>query len=60
VPFEQSQLFAEELARLGKPHELKILEGMGHYLLEPERTPAVDDLFNTTLSFFERELRRPE
>ena len=60
VPFRQSQLLAEELARLGKPHELKILEGMGHYLLEPERTPAIDDLFNTTLSFFERELRRPE
>jgi dipeptidyl aminopeptidase/acylaminoacyl peptidase len=59
VPFTQSELLAAELARLGKPHELKILEGMGHYLLEPERTPAVDDLFNTTVAFFQRELRRP-
>ena len=60
VPFTQSQMLADELMRLGKPHELKILEGMGHYLLEPERTPAIDDLFNTTIRFFERELRRPE
>jgi dipeptidyl aminopeptidase/acylaminoacyl peptidase len=59
VPPSQSQLLADELARLGKPHELKILEGMGHYLLEPERTPAIDDLFNTTVAFFERELGRP-
>ncbi|HEY0604707.1 MAG TPA: carboxypeptidase regulatory-like domain-containing protein [Herpetosiphonaceae bacterium] len=59
VPFTQSQLLADELQRLGKPHELHILEGMGHYLLATERTPAIDDLFNTTLDFFDRTLRRP-
>lgn len=59
VPFTQSQLLADELERLGKRHELHILEGMGHYLLEPERTPAIDDLFNTTTGFFRRELRAP-
>lgn len=56
VPFTQSQLLSAELDRLGKPHELHILEGMGHYLLEPKRTPAIDDLFRTTIEFFAREL----
>ena len=60
VPFTQSELLADELARLGKPHELHILEGMGHYLLEPERTPAIDDLFNTTTEFFARELGKTD
>lgn len=55
VPFTQSQLLADELARLGKPHELHILEGMGHYLLATERTPAIDDLFATTIDFFGRQ-----
>lgn len=57
VPFTQSQILADELGRLGKPYELHILEGMGHYLLEPKRTPAIDDLFRTTTEFFKRELR---
>jgi pimeloyl-ACP methyl ester carboxylesterase len=57
VPFTQSQLLADELARLGKPAELHILEGMGHYLLEPKRTPAIDNLFATTLDFFAYTLR---
>ncbi len=60
VPFTQSELLADELVRLGKPHELHILEGMGHYLLEPERTPAIDDLFNTTTDFFARELAKTD
>lgn len=59
VPFTQSGLLADELKRQGKPYELKILEGMGHYLLEPKRTPAIDDLYKTTLGFFERELKGP-
>ncbi len=56
VPFTQSQLLADELTRLGKPHELHILEGMGHYLLATERTPAIDDLFQTTINFFAEHL----
>jgi dipeptidyl aminopeptidase/acylaminoacyl peptidase len=56
VPFTQSQLLAGELARLGQPHELHILEGMGHYLLATERTPAIDDLFKTTVDFFDQHL----
>jgi dipeptidyl aminopeptidase/acylaminoacyl peptidase len=56
VPFRQSELLAAELARLGKPHELHILDGMGHYLLATERTPAIDDLFKTTTDFFARYL----
>ncbi len=59
VPFTQSERLAAELERLGKRHELYILEGMGHYLLEPERTPAIDDLFRITTDFFARELDAP-
>ena len=57
VPFTQSQLLADELTRLGKPYELHILEGMGHYLLDPEPSPAITELFETTIGFFERTLR---
>lgn len=57
VPFTQSQVLADELQRLGKPYDLRILEGMGHYLLATERTPAIDDLFKTTTDFFARTLR---
>jgi pimeloyl-ACP methyl ester carboxylesterase len=57
VPFTQSQLLADELERLGKPHELRIIEGMGHYLLATEPSPAIDELFGTTIGFFERTLR---
>jgi len=60
VPFTQSQLLADEFARLNKPHELHILEGMGHYLLATERTPAIDQLFATTTDFFEQTLQRVE
>lgn len=56
VPFTQSQLLADEFKRLGKPYELHILEGMGHYLLSPERTPAIDDLYATALGFFDQQL----
>jgi hypothetical protein len=31
---------------------------MGHYLLEPKRTPAIDDLFRTTTGFLARQLRK--
>lgn len=57
VPFTQSQMLADEFQRLGTPYELHILEGLGHYLLETERTPAIDDLFNTTTEFFAQNLR---
>lgn len=56
VPFTQSELLATELRRIGAPYELSILNGMGHYLLEAERTPAIDALWETTVRFFEREL----
>lgn len=58
VPFTQSELLAAELERLGKPYELHILEGMGHYLQATERTPAIDDLFATTIAFFDQQLAR--
>jgi dipeptidyl aminopeptidase/acylaminoacyl peptidase len=56
VPFEQSELLAQELARVNKPHELLILDGLGHYLYEPEYASEVGELFQTTLDFFAREL----
>ncbi len=57
IPFAQSQLLSDELQRIGTPHELHILEGMGHYLLATERTPAVDALYAMTLDFFKAHLR---
>ncbi|WP_026370415.1 prolyl oligopeptidase family serine peptidase [Kallotenue papyrolyticum] len=60
VPVDQSVLLAAELARLGKPHELRILRGMPHYLFAAESSPALDDLFATTLDFLRRELMQAE
>lgn len=57
VPFTQSQVLADEFARVGVRHELIILEGLGHYLYEPEYAAEVGDLFKTTTDFFARELR---
>jgi pimeloyl-ACP methyl ester carboxylesterase len=56
VPFNQSQLLADELARLDKPHELRLLDDLGHYLYEPEYRPALGDLFETTTEFFDQQL----
>jgi pimeloyl-ACP methyl ester carboxylesterase len=56
VPFTQSEILAEELRRLGKPHELIILEGLSHYLYAPEYASEVDDLFRTTVNFFDQQL----
>lgn len=60
VPVDQSVLLAAELARLGTPHELRILRGMPHYLFAAESSPALDDLFATTLDFLRRELMQAE
>lgn len=56
VPFQQSEILSAELQRIGQPHALHILEGMGHYLLATERTPAVDALFTLTIDFFAEHL----
>ena len=56
VPFQQSEILSAELQRIGQPHALHILEGMGHYLLATERTPSVDALFNLTIDFFAEHL----
>lgn len=58
VPFEQSELLAQELTRVGKPHELLILNGLGHYLYEPQYAAEVGDLFNRTTTFFKEQLSK--
>jgi pimeloyl-ACP methyl ester carboxylesterase len=57
VPVEQSRLLAEELERLGRPCELHLVEGLGHYLRDTERTPEVEALYELTVEFLRRELR---
>jgi pimeloyl-ACP methyl ester carboxylesterase len=56
VPFTQSEILARELERLGKPHELIILEGLSHYLYAPEYAAEVGDLFSKTVNFFDQQL----
>lgn len=57
IPFAQSELLSDDLTRLGVPHELYILESMGHYLRAEERTPALDELFALSLRFLGENLR---
>ncbi|MBA3946702.1 MAG: carboxypeptidase regulatory-like domain-containing protein [Herpetosiphonaceae bacterium] len=57
VPIGSARGYADTVLRhLGLLHVDLPLESMGHYLLVTERTPAVDELFNLTLQFFQQHL----
>jgi len=57
VPVDQSRLLAAELERLGRPCELHLVEGLGHYLRDTVRSPEVEALYELTVEFLRRELR---
>ncbi len=56
VPFQQSELLAEELDAVGVEYEAHFFDGMSHYLLADRPSEDLDRLYNITLDFLERTL----
>lgn len=55
VPYQQSMLLAEELTRVGVPHELHLLDGGSHYLISNEGDARL--IHGLTLGFLVSHLR---
>ena len=58
VPYEQSVLMAEELARHGVEHELVTMLGRGHGFDGKMDDPVVRDAFDKTLRFLDSRTKR--
>ena len=56
VAVEQSLRLAERLRALGRPVELRLYDGMEHYLDASRPDPGNADLLARTLAFFRRHL----
>jgi hypothetical protein len=56
VPINQSLRLAERLQALGKPYELRLYDGMEHYLDATKGDADTLDLLRRTLAFFHRHL----
>jgi pimeloyl-ACP methyl ester carboxylesterase len=59
VPFQQSQILAEELDRLGVEYDAYFFDGLPHYLLADDYSAKLDELYTLTLDFLERTTRTP-
>lgn len=60
VPFEQSQMLADTLARHSVPHEAHVFDGMSHYLLADRPSQQLSRLYDLTTAFLERVTGEPE
>jgi hypothetical protein len=59
VPFEQSQVFVEDLEQAGVDVESYFFTGMRHYLRADQPSEELDRLYTITLDFLARTLRSP-
>ncbi len=56
VPYQQSELLAQELATMGVPHQVHIFEGGGHYLLAQDGDEDARKMYDLTLDFLGQHL----
>jgi pimeloyl-ACP methyl ester carboxylesterase len=56
IPYQQSELLARALDRVGAPYEMHVFDGMKHYLLATEASPELSELYRLTLGFLDRNL----
>jgi pimeloyl-ACP methyl ester carboxylesterase len=54
VPFQQSEILARELDRLGVEYEAYFFDGLPHYLLADDYSKKLDELYTLTRDFLER------
>jgi dipeptidyl aminopeptidase/acylaminoacyl peptidase len=57
IPFQQSHLLAAELERIGARFEMHVFEGMPHYLLAEESSDSLQEMYDLTLDFLQRQLQ---
>ncbi len=57
VPFQQSEVLADNLDRVGAPYELHIFAGAGHYLIASDGDEDALEVYGLTLDFLARHLR---
>lgn len=55
VPYQQSEFLAEQLERVGVPHELHLFDGATHYLLSGEAESL--QIYEKVLAFLDEQLR---
>jgi dipeptidyl aminopeptidase/acylaminoacyl peptidase len=59
VPFQQSEILARELARMGVEYEAYFFDGLPHYLMADDYSEKLDELYTLTLEFLERTTSEP-
>ncbi len=57
VPYQQSELLARELARMGVPHETHFFDGASHYLLDEGGQADTAKIYELALDFLARHLK---
>jgi pimeloyl-ACP methyl ester carboxylesterase len=57
IPYQQSELLAQALDRVGAPYEMHLFDGMKHYLLATEASPELSELYRLTLEFLDQHLK---
>jgi fermentation-respiration switch protein FrsA (DUF1100 family) len=57
VPFQQTELFAAELDRVGVPYDAHFFDGLSHYLLEYDAAEGLTRLYGITTDFLDRSTR---
>lgn len=58
IPYQQSEILAAALTSAGVQHEDYFFDGMKHYLLATEPSPELTRMYDLTLAFLQRTLRR--
>ena len=56
VPYQQSELLAENLTLVGAPHETHFFDGASHYLLAEEGDEDTLKIYRITLDFLAKYL----
>ncbi len=60
VPFQQTEIWADQLERQGATFEAHFFDGMSHYLLADRPSEELDMLYTITLDFLERTTSKVE
>jgi dipeptidyl aminopeptidase/acylaminoacyl peptidase len=57
VPYQQSELLANNMELVGAPYELHFFDAGGHYLLAEKADADTEAIIGTTLNFLDKHLK---
>jgi dipeptidyl aminopeptidase/acylaminoacyl peptidase len=57
VPYQQSELFANNLAKMGLKSEVYFFDGASHYLMAEGGDKDTLEIYRLTLEFLEKQLK---